>query len=64
MYWLSLPLPPSQIIAHRQSTIRKAQTGAVLRDGRIIESGSYETLMARPDSELAAVMSSNDDGLM
>ena len=35
------------IIAHRLSTVRKADLIVVLRDGRIVEQGSFEALMAR-----------------
>jgi ATP-binding cassette subfamily B protein/subfamily B ATP-binding cassette protein MsbA len=33
------------IIAHRLATVRKADLIVVLRDGRIVEQGSFETLM-------------------
>jgi ATP-binding cassette subfamily B protein len=35
------------IIAHRLSTVRKADLIVVLRDGRIVEQGSFEALMER-----------------
>lgn len=37
----------SIVIAHRLSTIRNADTIYVMRDGKIIESGSYDSLLAQ-----------------
>ena len=37
------------LITHRLSTIRRADTVAYLRDGRLRETGTHEALMARPD---------------
>jgi subfamily B ATP-binding cassette protein MsbA len=37
----------SFVIAHRLSTVRRADAIVVLENGRIVESGSHETLMAR-----------------
>ncbi len=37
------------LITHRISTIRRADHILYLDDGRIVESGDHETLMARPD---------------
>ena len=37
----------SFIIAHRLSTIRRADVILVVHDGKIIESGTHETLMQR-----------------
>ena len=36
------------VIAHRLATVRKADLIVVLRDGRIVEQGSFETLMEGP----------------
>ena len=37
------------LITHRLSTVRQATRVALLRDGRIVETGSHDVLMARPD---------------
>jgi len=36
------------VIAHRLSTVRKADLIVVLRDGRIVEHGTFRTLVERP----------------
>jgi ATP-binding cassette, subfamily B, bacterial len=36
------------VIAHRLATVRKADLIVVLRDGRVVEQGSFETLMEVP----------------
>ncbi|WFD01278.1 hypothetical protein MYAM1_004040 [Malassezia yamatoensis] len=45
------------IVAHRLSTIRAASTLMLLRDGQIVESGSFEEL-DQPGTEFRALMSS------
>jgi ATP-binding cassette subfamily B protein len=37
------------LITHRLSTIRQADEILVLREGRLVERGSHEALLARPD---------------
>ena len=44
------------IIAHRPSSIRKADQIVVVEDGRIVECGSWEELHLRTDSRLATLM--------
>lgn len=44
------------VIAHRQSTISKADHVAVLQDGEVAEGGGYIELMSRPDGLLAGLM--------
>ncbi len=39
------------LITHRLSTIRRAGAIAVIRAGRVVETGSHEVLMAREDGE-------------
>jgi ABC-type multidrug transport system fused ATPase/permease subunit len=47
------------IIAHRRSTVANAKRVAVVEGGRIVEQGSYESLMAIPDGVLAGLMQTN-----
>ncbi|MGH8106279.1 MAG: ATP-binding cassette domain-containing protein, partial [Arenimonas sp.] len=43
------------IIAHRLSTVRMANRIVVMEKGQIVESGTPNELMARPDSRFAAL---------
>ncbi|CAM9708259.1 unnamed protein product [Scytosiphon promiscuus] len=44
------------VIAHRQSTVSKADSVAVIQDGTIAEQGGFSELMAKPDGLLANLM--------
>ncbi|CAM9270352.1 unnamed protein product, partial [Hapterophycus canaliculatus] len=44
------------VIAHRQSTVSKADSVAVLQGGVIAEQGVFSDLMAKPDGLLANLM--------
>ncbi|KAJ7169164.1 P-loop containing nucleoside triphosphate hydrolase protein [Mycena crocata] len=43
-------------VAHRLSTIARAERIVVLDDGRIVESGTYHQLVSQPDSRFRALM--------
>ncbi|KAJ7125200.1 P-loop containing nucleoside triphosphate hydrolase protein [Mycena epipterygia] len=43
-------------VAHRLSTIARAERIVVLEDGAIVESGTYQQLVSRPDSRFRALM--------
>lgn len=43
-------------VAHRLSTIARAERVVVLEDGHITESGTYRELISRPDSRFRALM--------
>ena len=45
----------SLVIAHRLSTVRRADCIYVLKDGRTIESGTHDALMGRPDGVYRAL---------
>jgi ATP-binding cassette subfamily B multidrug efflux pump len=44
------------VIAHRLSTIRKADQIVVMKEGRIVEMGSHQDLMSKPDGYYAALV--------
>ena len=44
------------VVAHRLSTIRKADQIVVLKAGQIMELGNHETLVAKPDGYYAALV--------
>ncbi|KAJ7189539.1 P-loop containing nucleoside triphosphate hydrolase protein [Mycena pura] len=48
-------------VAHRLSTIARAERIVVLEDGRIVESGTYHQLVSRPDSRFRALMAAQLD---
>jgi subfamily B ATP-binding cassette protein HlyB/CyaB len=50
------------VIAHRLSTIRDADTLHFVDGGRIIESGSHQTLMARPDGAYRRFVALQSEG--
>jgi ABC-type multidrug transport system fused ATPase/permease subunit len=53
------------IIAHRLSTVRDADQIVVVREGRVIESGRYEALVARQGFFSRLVrLQSGEDGLL
>ena len=45
----------SLVIAHRLSTVRRADCIYVLKDGRTVEAGTHEALLARPDGVYRAL---------
>ncbi|XP_073019752.1 ABC transporter B family member 2-like [Primulina eburnea] len=44
------------VVAHRLSTIRNADIIAVVQDGAIVETGSHEDLISRPDSAYSSLV--------
>jgi ABC-type multidrug transport system fused ATPase/permease subunit len=48
------------VIAHRLSTVRDADEIVVLERGRVVERGSHDELIARPNGRYAALVSSEE----
>ena len=46
----------SLVIAHRLSTVRRADVILILENGRVKESGSYQTLVQDPDSVFSSLL--------
>ncbi len=46
------------VIAHRLSTIRTADTIAVVQQGQILEQGTHDELMQRPNGAYASLVKS------
>jgi ABC-type sulfate/molybdate transport systems ATPase subunit len=44
------------VIAHRLSTVRKADSIIVLNRGEIVEQGTWQALLSRPDSLFAGMV--------
>ncbi|XP_057511463.1 LOW QUALITY PROTEIN: ABC transporter B family member 2-like [Actinidia eriantha] len=44
------------VVAHRLSTIRNADVIAVVQNGKIVETGSHDELMSKPNSAYAALV--------
>ncbi|KZV37277.1 ABC transporter B family member 2-like [Dorcoceras hygrometricum] len=44
------------VVAHRLSTVRNADIIAVMQDGSIVETGSHEDLISRPDSAYSSLI--------
>lgn len=44
------------IVAHRLSTIRNADVIAVVQNGRIVETGSHEELISKPNGAYASLV--------
>ena len=48
------------VIAHRMSTIQKADYVYVLNDGKIVEEGSYKELSKKDNGKLAKMISDQE----
>lgn len=44
------------VVAHRLSTIRNADVIAVVQEGKIVETGSHDELISKPDSVYASLV--------
>ena len=44
------------VVAHRLSTIRSADSIAVVQQGKLLEQGTHEALMARPGGAYASLV--------
>jgi ATP-binding cassette subfamily B (MDR/TAP) protein 1 len=44
------------VVAHRLSTIRNAESIAVVQEGKIVEKGTHDELITRPDGAYAALV--------
>jgi ABC-type multidrug transport system fused ATPase/permease subunit len=51
------------VIAHRLSSLRRANRVAVLSDGRIAEIGPFDELVAKPDSHLGRMVAASGSSL-
>ena len=49
------------VIAHRESTFRKAHQILILSNGQVVDSGTHEELLTRPDQYYRNLIQFNDD---
>ena len=52
------------VIAHRLSTIRQVDRVLVFEDGRIVEQGSHDALLARPDGQFRRLYATQQAGFL
>lgn len=52
----------SVVVAHRLSTIRSANSIAVIQDGNVIEEGTHDDLFAKPDGAYAHLVRLQQQG--